>query len=430
VNLDETTLSVMTGVIVLVTGVPFVLRVTLSETSAAGSMWSNAFSAGVLAALSLTLWGMFESAWWASAVANAALVASVAALWSGARIYNRRRSLFLAGVVVAVVAGAAALVAGPEAGAWGGIEIYCGAVVVVTVLTVVEVLRPSSRMPRRLDTRLLVAVLLLMAVFNLGRLVVSLLLGVDDPIFIAAFSQQPEALMHAAFIITGATSLSVILASERADARRSGAMHVGDDVGVPGILPRRAFESEMQSWLDRADSAWDALILIELDVANLREIADAFGREQGERVIAAVGRLVVERVPTASLVGSLDDGRFAVLCGPPARQEPVSVAEQLQTALVDTPMEALDGLRAIADFGVATTDDIGYDAVELLRQVRQAVVSARSLGGGRIVVADGAPSTPASVPFPPAAGEASGRPAGPTAPRPEPAGTGRATAGV
>jgi len=93
----------------------------------------------------------------------------------------------------------------------------------------------------------------------------------------------------------------------------------------------------------------------------------ALGSEFGDRAIQTVGWVTRDNVPTTSLVGRLSPRRFAVLTPTPSVGRDRAIAERVMTALAENPIDEIEGVRAIANFGVASTGDSGYDYADLIR---------------------------------------------------------------
>ncbi len=371
--MDQNTLLIVSGIVVIVCGVSFILNVAYGRASAASRTWANAYVCGILATFALLVWGIFPSAWWTVAIGDAALVAVMGWMWSGCRQFNGRRSLYPVPMAAAVVTALTSVAAGP--GPWSGATAMFLGIAVFAALAAVETLRP--RMREYIHARVLTVVFALVFVFYAVRTVVFLVLGAESPVFEAYFGTPATTLLNVVLVTASAISLSILQTGREGP----GADLVSSARELPrGVLAGDAFSSTLQTWLDRADQAWEALVVVVLQVDNLQQIAETFGRERRSEVVATVGRICVDSVPTASLVGQLGDGRFAVVTPAPLIGEPRLVAERIENALVDTPIDSLGGLRAMARFGVASTDDLGYESTALLAAASSAIEAAHTEG--------------------------------------------------
>ncbi|MFW8745019.1 hypothetical protein, partial [Mesorhizobium japonicum] len=73
-NLDITTVAAVSGLIVILCGVTFILNTTLRRNDRVGRIWSVAFVAAILETLAYTIEGLQPAAWWAVAVGNGSFV--------------------------------------------------------------------------------------------------------------------------------------------------------------------------------------------------------------------------------------------------------------------------------------------------------------------------------------------------------------------
>ena len=119
-KLDITTVAAVSGLIVTLCGVTFILNTTLRRNDRVGRIWSVGFVGGILETLAYTIEGLQSSAWWAIAVGNGAFVLALGMLWSGARAANERRSLYAIPLVTGMLVTVAVLARGPQGGLWAG----------------------------------------------------------------------------------------------------------------------------------------------------------------------------------------------------------------------------------------------------------------------------------------------------------------------
>ena len=121
-NLDPTSVLVVTALVVNVSGILFILETLLRRDEGAGRVWAIAFLAAMLTTLSYIIWAQQPAAWGAVAVGNAAFVVGTGCLWLGCRRFNERRIDWASALVglAALGAAAAVIIAGPEGGDWAG----------------------------------------------------------------------------------------------------------------------------------------------------------------------------------------------------------------------------------------------------------------------------------------------------------------------
>jgi len=359
-NLDITTVAAVSGIIVILCAVTFILNTTLRRNDRAGRIWSVAFVGAILETLAYTIEGMETSAWWAIAVGNGAFVFAVGMLWSGYRTANGRRSLWVVPLVVAVGVTLAVLLRGPDGGLWAGSFEMFVATTVFAGLGFVETLR--GWLARSLNARILGIATLIMAIYYAARSVLVLVLGPDNAAFQAGFGSVPATIINLGLVVIGTTTLS-LLQSERYARPGDLAPAVSE---AEGLLGAEQFRSLAETWLRRAvrDRATIALVLVEL--ANIDEINLAFGRTMGDSAIRLMGRLAVGDAPAASIVGRLDPRRFAVLFEMEDEDDARIVADRINSDALTSPIDDADRFRAATYIGITSTRAAGSRYEDLI----------------------------------------------------------------
>jgi diguanylate cyclase (GGDEF)-like protein len=384
-NLDETTLLVLCGLIVVLCAVQFVLGTSFNENDPAGRFWTFTFVTGIMGGVSLALFGADSHAWWALVVAYVMVTFAVGAIWAGMRRFNRRPARFWAVAIAAVVVAVAMLLDGPLRSEWAGAVGYFGVIVVLTGLASVEAF--TGRLARNLSGRVLAVVLGLVAVYHLGRLITFAVYGPDRPEFQVAFGTAADTVMVTCLVVTATISLSTL----RAEGRSTNA--VGDRMhGIhseAGVLSSDAFSQAAADHMDRARAAGFGLAMIAADIDNLPEINTAFGRSAGDAAISAFAATIRTEAPVMALIGHRAAGRFLVLAVVASATEALAMTERIQTALVDNPLREARGIRMTASFGVADTWDHGHSVAALEAAASRAIDSVKAAGGNEIQVAGG-----------------------------------------
>jgi len=378
---DETVMSMAGGVLFLVAAV-FALRVVRLGAGRHAQLWALSFISAVLACLAFSPFRPDSTSRGMDAAAQTLVVLSFGLMWSGIRLRNGRPALLAVAALPAGVTLGAVLLAGPVEAGWAGAEVYIGAVAATSALIAVEAARTDPRTTGAVDARILAASAAALALYSLARLGAVVAVGSAGDLIPLAFERRHEAIAHTSFLLVAAICLSALVSAETPGRRTSRTR--GAAAAAEGVLEPDAFATALGSWLDRADGGWDCAVLVVVEIDDLDDVAAAFGRQSAARMVTTVARIVARHAPTASVVGHLDDDRLAVLCEPPSRERPVAIAERLLGVLVDTPLDDLDGLRAIATIGVATTDDAGYEPGPLIAAATAAAAGARTHGGGRV----------------------------------------------
>ena len=131
-----------------------------------------------------------------------------------------------------------------------------------------------------------------------------------------------------------------------------------------------------------------ALVLVDLD--HFSQVNARHGHLSGDRLLAAIGRTLVELQGPRMHFGRLGGEEFAVLIPGAGLDEGLAFAERCRAAIATTRALALDGTTAMsltASFGVVSTTAAGYRLRDLLANADQALYRAKGAGRNRVAAA-------------------------------------------
>ncbi len=383
--LDLLTLLAVSGVIAVLCGMSFVLNTAFGRNDATGRMWSVGFIAGILGAISLTIYAMSPTTWIALIVGNAALPVALGSMWSGARLFNGRSSRFFVVGIVATLVALAVIVRGADAGGWAGAVEFNLGVASFALCAAVEMF--SRRLKRNVNARIASVVFWLVGGFYAARTAALVVDGHNGTFFTAVFGSSTVTFVNTLLMVT----LSIALSTMRAERARGA---VGDfTTGIhsaAGVLSAAAFAQAAADHVDRAEHVTGGptpLALIGADIDNLPEFNIAFGRAAGDQAIARFATTLRRTAPSMSVIGHPAAGRFLILAESASTADARAIAARLQSSLVDTPLDAEGQIRFTASFSVAHTGDHAHDLGALTAAVTHAVEAVKTAGGNDIRVA-------------------------------------------
>jgi diguanylate cyclase (GGDEF)-like protein len=381
-QLDGATLQVLSGLIVILCGVSFILNTALNQNDPPGRLWSLAFVAGIMVTVGYGVYLVSAAAWWTIAFANVALAIAVGALWAGSRVYNGRSSGFRIVGALALVVGVFSVIPGAGGGEWAGAVPLWLVVAVLGGLGGAEALR--GRLRRNLNGRILSVVLFLAAIFHLVRAIVFVVQGPTSSTFVTYFDSGPTSILNMTLIVSACIAVSILR------AERVGSTAVGDiTVGIhsaAGVLSGDSFRQAASDHLQRAEKKQLGLALIGADIDNLPEINTAFGRNAGDEAIARFAETLRGSAPLMAQIGHPAAGRFFILAAVASATEARAITERIQNALVDEPLGESYQIRLTASFGIADTYDHGLDYDALVDAAARAIDSVKQRGGNDIAV--------------------------------------------
>ncbi|HHQ47416.1 MAG TPA: GGDEF domain-containing protein [Acidobacteria bacterium] len=164
---------------------------------------------------------------------------------------------------------------------------------------------------------------------------------------------------------------------------------------LTGTANRRKFAQALELELQRLSRSPDGarLSLILLDLDGFKEINDTHGHDAGDRLLAAIGRRLRERLRSTDLVARFGGDEFAVILPLTSRNGAQRAALKLIQAVakVKVPMDDREiGVTASAGFAVvASTADVTGKLDQLITQADMALYAAKRAGGNRVYSLDG-----------------------------------------
>ena len=381
-HLDTLTLLVLSGVVVALCGVSFIVNTAFKRNDSVGRIWSLAFIAAIMVIIAHGASEVGQMIWWAIVLANVALAIAVGSVWSGIRRYNQRSRGFGLIALISVLVFVATLLHGESAGSWAGAaELWIG-VAVLSALGALEAVR--GRLRRNVSGRTLAVALWVAAAVATARAIVFTVDGPTGAVFLTYFSTANTAALSLCLVVL-LTIAGATLRAEQSSGSAVGDMTDGIH-SAAGVLSAAAFAQAATDHLDRAETARVGLALIGADIDNLPEINTAFGRVAGDEAIARFAAKLRLSAPALSIIGHRSSGQFLVLAGAASAAEARALAERMQTSLVDEPLKEASLIRLTASFGIADTFEHGHSLTALGAAVTTAIATVKGNGGNDIAV--------------------------------------------
>ena len=389
-TLDPQTLSIATGLVVLTAGTIFVLDTLVKRDSTSSRLWSLAYLAGILTALSYILWAAVPAAWWTVAVGNGAFVVSAGAIWSGCRSFNGRRNLLWVVMAAGALTAAAAVVQGPDHGDWAGAHTWLLGVGIFAALGVAETFSGSMRDDA--NARGLSVVLIAESALFLTRFVVLVAWGTDHVTFHTYLGTATTSITTIILMIVAVVTMSVMRADASPPARLGASSQL---YSRWGLVRSDSFGQVLSDRLTRSAVRDEDVALVHLRLDDLEEIAIAFGRSAADLVASEVVATVRRVVPSSAVIGDAGPGRMDITISPAPHGEDATLARSLHLAVLNLDVPEAPGVKVTASIGTATTSHHGYGVAALAAAARTACDEATSLGGNQVVTSA---ATPAGAP--------------------------------
>jgi diguanylate cyclase (GGDEF)-like protein len=164
---------------------------------------------------------------------------------------------------------------------------------------------------------------------------------------------------------------------------RSGAAARDELTGLPGA-------PHLHEWLRALLASHhrygQPLAMLGIDIDGLKRINDAYGREVGDRMLAAVSGIVVEQIRAADQAFRVADDEFCVLAPSHDADQVRPLAHRLREAIDGS--QGPEGPRVAISVGIVSCPQHGETAEQLLKAVEEATYRAKASGEGVAVGPD------------------------------------------
>ncbi len=152
------------------------------------------------------------------------------------------------------------------------------------------------------------------------------------------------------------------------------------------VLGRAAIEYELELSCERAAEQKIALSLIVCDIDHFKKVNDQHGHAKGDDVLRAVAQKLRHNTATiGAKVGRWGGEEFVILVPRYARNEAITLAEQIRKEIANNPMA---GLNITLSLGVASYRR-GETYESLFERADQATYRAKAAGRNRVETAGG-----------------------------------------
>lgn len=179
-----------------------------------------------------------------------------------------------------------------------------------------------------------------------------------------------------------------LIAEERLQARivaEEQLRYLADHDDLTGLLNRRALTAHLNNRLASGQPGPVSLLFLDLD--RLKLVNDYLGHAAGDQLIKVLAHRLREATQDSACVGRFGGDEFVVVPAEPMSIDAAELfAHRLQTQLKKQVVIDGEALTRTVSIGVASGLP-GHDtASELLRRADQSALSAKSVGGGKVVV--------------------------------------------
>ena len=156
--------------------------------------------------------------------------------------------------------------------------------------------------------------------------------------------------------------------------------------GLTGIFNRQHFVDEAEQALRYAAKSMRGACLILIDMDHFKLVNDTHGHIVGDHVLKRAVAVCQGHLHSCDVFGRLGGEEFGILLPECTPVQALDCAEQIRSAIHATPSEESRDLTISASFGIASTEQHGYELRKLLAAADDALYRAKRDGRNRVVM--------------------------------------------
>lgn len=158
---------------------------------------------------------------------------------------------------------------------------------------------------------------------------------------------------------------------------------------ITGLANHRRFQQQLRIDLDRSNRHKRPVSLLMIDVDRFKKFNDKLGHPEGDKLLAGLAKMLLEKVRNIDLVCRYGGEEFTVILPDTASQDAFEVAERLRKYIELNPYIGTSGKpsKITVSLGVASYPDQATGAESLIQAADQAMYQAKRQGRNQTVVA-------------------------------------------
>jgi diguanylate cyclase len=163
---------------------------------------------------------------------------------------------------------------------------------------------------------------------------------------------------------------------------------------LTGIANRKAFDTELDEAIDRANESGEPLCLMMCDIDHFKKFNDTWGHQTGDQVLRLVATCLTENVKGRDTAARYGGEEFAVILPQTALDDARNLADQIRNKVESKKLVK----KSTGDILGVITLSVGLallkpdeTAVELIQRADSCLYSAKRRGRNRVVSEDDGP---------------------------------------
>lgn len=155
-----------------------------------------------------------------------------------------------------------------------------------------------------------------------------------------------------------------------------------------GLIIKRRFDEELDRYIAVARTQGADLILMVMDMDEVKELNDTHGHAFGSHAISQAGRLVRAAVEHRGLASRLGGDEFVALLPNMPMDTATEIAESIRSQIQSYPFEK-DGRSFSPTISIGITDfRIGDTTASLFKRAEDALLQSKQTGRNKVSVSD------------------------------------------
>ena len=173
-------------------------------------------------------------------------------------------------------------------------------------------------------------------------------------------------------------------ALRRAEQAHDMVLHLAEHDALTGLLNRRAFQNEIDRWVQHAERYRRPLSLMFLDADHFKSINDTYGHKVGDNYLESIARVFRELLRATDVIARLGGDEFAILLPEADADAALKVAHKLLLQLGETSIMEGASVFPSLSIGVASFPEDGANPTDLVLHSDSAMYAAKARGGHNV----------------------------------------------
>ncbi|MEZ4484111.1 MAG: diguanylate cyclase [Syntrophotaleaceae bacterium] len=161
---------------------------------------------------------------------------------------------------------------------------------------------------------------------------------------------------------------------------------------LTGLYNRRYFTAQTDLEIESADRLGQKLTLMMLDVDNFKSFNDRYGHQEGDRVLACLGKIMLACVREKDVPCRYGGEEFAIILPGGQNSTAVEIYERINKELLANRFGADSQKAGRITMSIGVAEHLpGEPAENLVRRADQALYEAKARGRNQIIIASREP---------------------------------------